>query len=256
MIVYFSGTGNSAYVAKSLGRYLNDFNLQEMDFNLSPVLDFTKESRVVWVMPVHAWGVPKFVKSFIRKLSVLEGGDINHFLVATCGDDMGLMNIEFKKLLKQKNIKLKSSHCVIMPNTYVCLPGFDVDRDSVTQQKLSDAVGRIKSCGHAIKCASPIDNVIPGKYAWLKSRVLRPIFNWTLISPKKFKVSMDKCIKCKRCINQCPLKNIRIVDGEQIVWGENCTMCLGCYHICPNHAINYGRFTSHKGQWLNSDKLC
>ena len=32
-------------------------------------------------------------------------------------------------------------------------------------------------------------------------------------------------------------------------WGPNCALCMRCYHLCPNHAINYGRETENKGQY-------
>ena len=34
------------------------------------------------------------------------------------------------------------------------------------------------------------------------------------------------------------------------VWGDNCAMCLSCYHHCPKHAVEYGRQTMMKGQYL------
>ena len=41
--------------------------------------------------------------------------------------------------------------------------------------------------------------------------------------------------------------NIEVTDKPQ--WGNNCTQCLGCYHICPLHAVQYGKATRAKGQY-------
>lgn len=37
------------------------------------------------------------------------------------------------------------------------------------------------------------------------------------------------------------------------VWGKNCTACLACYHVCPQHAVQYGKKTKGKGHYFNPD---
>lgn len=43
------------------------------------------------------------------------------------------------------------------------------------------------------------------------------------------------------------MNNIKVTDRP--VWGDNCTQCLACYHICPVHAVEYGKVTAKKGQY-------
>ena len=82
-----------------------------------------------------------------------------------------------------------------------------------------------------------------------------PLFMASLTSPSHFKVDEKRCIGCGRCERRCPLSNVKLSAEHVPTWGKNCTMCLACYHVCPSHAINYGPFTSGKGQYLAPDKL-
>ncbi|SUY47595.1 4Fe-4S ferredoxin [Clostridium putrefaciens] len=34
-------------------------------------------------------------------------------------------------------------------------------------------------------------------------------------------------------------------------WGEDCTECLACLHLCPVQAIQYGKGTESKGRYKN-----
>lgn len=75
---------------------------------------------------------------------------------------------------------------------------------------------------------------------------MRPFFNTFLMSPKPF-YATEACIACKKCEKACPVNNIKVTDRP--VWGDNCTQCLACYHICPVHAVEYGKVTAKKGQY-------
>ena len=59
-----------------------------------------------------------------------------------------------------------------------------------------------------------------------------------LMPPKPFHAT-EACIGCKKCEKVCPVGNITVTDRP--VWGGNCTQCLACYHVCPVHAVEYGK---------------
>ena len=58
-----------------------------------------------------------------------------------------------------------------------------------------------------------------------------------------YKVINDKCIKCFKCINDCPSKNISFKDGK-FKFGGQCLMCQRCIMYCPKQAIKVGMFNS------------
>lgn len=247
MIICFSGTGNSMAVAERLSERLGD-KITVLDArSAEKPMGNPKEKRVIWVMPVHSWGMPKFVRRAIKTLKLDCDPDTDHFLVCTCGDDCGLIARMWRKALKRKGWRGKAAHSVFMPNTYVTLPGFDVDSAETAARKMAEMPERAYRIAHAIKCRSGIDNVHEGRMPWLKSRILYPLFMKFLTSPRPLRHT-EECIKCGKCISTCPLNNITDCEGYP-AWGDQCTMCLRCYHICPRHAVAYGRSTRNKGQW-------
>ncbi|WP_446776238.1 EFR1 family ferrodoxin, partial [Macellibacteroides fermentans] len=73
-------------------------------------------------------------------------------------------------------------------------------------------------------------------------------FNKYQVTAKPF-FATDSCISCGLCEKACPVHNIRVVDKP--VWGEFCTSCLACYHVCPQQAVQYGKATRNKHQYFN-----
>ena len=124
MIYYFSGTGNSLYVARHLADELGE-RLCPMTLGL-PSPENLKGAAVGLVFPVYAWGIPNVVARFVHNISTLredlEGAFL--YVVMTCGDDMGYADKVLEKALGRK---LDAAFSVLMPDVYVCLPGFDVD---------------------------------------------------------------------------------------------------------------------------------
>ena len=68
MILYFSGTGNSKYVAKriadALGDALVNLNDRIKSGDTSPV---ETGERVIIVTPTYAWRIPRVVRDWLRK---------------------------------------------------------------------------------------------------------------------------------------------------------------------------------------------
>lgn len=249
MIYYFSGTGNSykvaAQLAQSTSTKLADMSSVAVD---APVCD---DAVVGFVLPVYAWGLPVFVEQFVKSLP----RGVRHkyvYAVLTCGDDMGYADVLLRKALKRVGWQLDAVYVVQMRNTYVCLPGFDVDSPDVQQCKDRAFGQRMAHVAACVAIRAPFDEreMLRGAWPWLKSYVLRPLFNKLLISDRRFSVDASVCSQCGACVRRCPLGNMRMMgaDGLPQWHAGKCTHCLRCYHICPHHAISYGKFTRGKGQ--------
>lgn len=257
MIFYFSGTGNSEWATKEIAKNCNDtihfipdeyrkFELNELNNKVEYTLK--KDESLGFVFPCYSWGVPPVVSKFIEKLNIENVSYL--YMVCTCGDDTGLTFEIFKRLTTQRFKMCDLAYSIIMPESYISLPGFDIDTKEKERYKLNAAKERISSiCNDINNKVSGKYDVIPGNMAWLKSTIVRPFFYKFLLSPSPFKAT-SQCISCKKCANDCPLHNITMKKGKPS-WGSNCAGCLRCYHICPKHAIEYGPFTKNKGQYIN-----
>lgn len=242
MIYYFSGTGNSLYVARHLADTLGE-RLCPMTMASSFPPQAAGEEPVGLVFPVYAWGIPNVVEAFAKVLPT--GAETFLYAVMTCGDDMGYTDKVLEKALGRQ---LDSAFSVLMPDVYVCLPGFDVDSKEECREKFQQEETKVKEIARCIKARKQVRLLRRGPFPWLKTYVLRPLFNRFLVTDKYFHADASKCISCGRCSKMCPVGNILIID-DLPQWQSHCAGCLACYHACPYHAINFGRMTQHKGQY-------
>lgn len=250
MIVYFSGTGNSGYVAKRIAFGIGEklLFLPETD---PLTLELKDNEMFGLVTPVYSWGIPPIVIDFIRKLNeqfVIDLKDKYVWAVLTCGDETGCAPEMLEKSLIKKGMRLKSGWSVIMPNNYVLLPGFDVDNKKTETLKLDNAPGRIDEIIEKIINGISEKDFFHGSWPRLKTNLVYPLFKrWGILKGRWHWT--QECIQCGKCAKVCPVGNIAMI-GNHPKWNTNCTSCLACYHICPTHAVEYGKATVRKGQYF------
>ena len=84
MVLYFSGTGNSRYVAQricaALGESCIDLSKRIKDNDTSAI---EAGERLIFVTPTYGWRVPRIVSEHIEKTG-FSGGEKAWF-VMTCG---------------------------------------------------------------------------------------------------------------------------------------------------------------------------
>lgn len=193
MIIVFSGTGNSLFVARNLSKALGDeiVSLPWHGGQLRP-----DNGRVIWVMPVYSWGMPPVVAKWMKTLEI-EGGDkLPHFGVFTCGDDIGNTHFQWGRAAEDRDWQPIGEWSVQMPNTYVLMKGFDVDSPQLAKAKVEASVPRTASIAAEIKRLSdgfnaggapePVVDVVRGKFAWIKTAIIYPWFKRFAMSPEPF----------------------------------------------------------------------
>lgn len=262
MILWFSGTGNSRWVAEQLKWKLQDTDCYPMGRNRNFCIDelIKPGDNLIWVFPVYSWGVPPFVRTALKTLSIIKSAPVSeyvHHCVMTCGDDVGNAARQWRRLLKQYGWTQGGVWSVQMPNNYVCMKGFDVDPIALQQQKIEAARLRVQDIGEIIKSGQwqGVTDVVRGRFAWFKTSVINPWFRRYAMSAKPFKVDRDKCTKCLHCMDKCQANAILTDSDGYPMWQDKCAMCLRCYHECPRHAISYGNKTEGKGHYKFPEKI-
>ena len=251
MIYYFSGEGNTAYAAHIISKNIGEDRHYIPDTN--PVFEKMDGLSLGFMFPIYSWGVPPIVRDFIAGLSEtfiheVKKNRIPVWMVVTCGDDIGDTTEMMAEILENRGLKLSAAWSIIMPNTYVLLPGFNVDKESLEARKLDKSIPRLREISGKIKEGIWEVDVKRGSFPWLKTKICYPLFVKFAMKPSKWHWNAE-CIGCGRCARQCPVDNIEMKGGHPR-WGINCVGCLGCYHICPVHAVGYGNRTSNKGQYI------
>ena len=270
MIFYFSGTGNSHWAAELLGQSLNEriVSIREtVGVNTSFTLE--KDEKVGFVFPVHGWRVPRIVMEFMRTLELHEAdlqNNIGHytFCLVTAGDTIGRTMERFVKLVKdvksETPLTLNAVEAVIMPESYVGLPGMDVDKPEKEREKIEIAEKIISNFSSVVKDQKVSQSNLPLGWEYLKrgpipdffSGPVGAFFTYVLVTDKPFRVESEKCVQCGICAKVCPVSDIDGGKGKEPKWRNNgkCLTCFACYHHCPQHAIEYVSRTKYKGQYF------
>lgn len=222
-----------------------------MDGNCT--FELQDDEKIGFLFPVYSWAPPEIITDFLCRLKLKNYSGQYLFMVCTCGDDIGLTRQVFTAAVTLRGWHVDSAFSIQMPNTYICLPGFHVDRPERRTEKLQMAAARLQFINaQVLQRVSGQFDVVEGRWPWVKTRLIQPFFQRFLIHDKPFHVN-GKCNGCEICKRSCPVGNIRMAEGHP-VWQHHCTMCLGCYHHCPVHAVEYGKQTAYKGQYIYPEK--
>ena len=262
MIFYFSGCGNSKHIAETIAAGLNDtlIFIPEAAREGHYEYDLAEGESLGFVFPIYSWAPPKLVLDFVKKMTIkvpepVEGPTSKLYLyfACTCGDNCGHTEKVFRKAVEEKGWSLSACFSVQMPETYIGMAGFKLDTEKNAQLKIDAADDTMMRNIPRLMDKECFSEMTVGRFAWLKSYVVNPMFNRFATDDSKYRVDL-KCTRCGECAKVCPLKNIKLVKDEP-VWNGNCTMCMACYHHCPGNHIQYGKATVGKGQYYFGKKL-
>lgn len=252
MIFYFSGTGNSKWIAREVSLYQQEKLISIAEEMTAPDNTFQyslqDNEKIGFVFPVYSWAPPAIIMEFIRKIYFENYHNQYMFFICSCGDEVGLTVPIIQKEADKKGWTWNAGFSVIMPNNYVSLPGFDTDPKELEKKKLEESVPVLRRINALLSDSKNVFECKTGSWAYLKSRIINPLFNKFQVTAKPF-FATDACISCGLCEKICPMHNVAV--NKKPVWGDNCTSCLACYHICPQHAVQYGNATRNKHQYFN-----
>lgn len=245
MILYFTGTGNSKFVADELARLLDDdktdLNKRIQSDDNSPI---SSEKPWVLVVPTYAWQIPHIVIDRLIK-TILFGNEKIYF-VMTCGDNIGNAWFYAERFCQNKNLEFCGCRKVIMPENYIAM--FATPKEDEAKKIIENAKKSILPIAQTIakgeKFAEPKISLLDR----LCSGPINKAFYALFVKAKPFRAT-DRCVSCGLCEKVCPLNNISIKDGRP-EWGEDCTHCMACISRCPEEAIEYGNKSKGKPRYV------
>ena len=224
MVFYFTGTGNSLYIAKQIER--EPISIPQI--MQRECLEFTAE-RIGIVAPVYGHEVPTMVKEFLRK-SVFY---TNYFyMILTYGNRHGGAAELAKKLCDECGVSVNYINVILMADNW--LPGFDMDEQKKIDKKVEENMDKILSDlakrKNMISEVTDIDRAAHQQFLDRMSQMPADVWQHLL------RVT-ENCVGCGTCEKVCPSSSIHVVDGKAVHILGNCQTCLACAHACPQKAI-------------------
>ncbi len=241
-IAYYSGSGNTQYVALLLRRFLSSKHKVSTFFiKKNKRMDDTFDALLVGT-PVYAYDPPDIVIDFIK---TLRGNGRKAFIFITKGLLSGNTGHKIAYFLKKSGFKVVGSKDILMADSLFILlskegsllhkimliPNIGIkNRVKKLSFTIENAFLSNKEITPSKKLYTPITSFIAHMF-WKKEKKWQQAF-----------FSDERCDLCGACVGLCPENNIKIEKGR-VLWGYDCDFCLRCLHRCPQKAIQIGRFT-------------
>ena len=236
MILYFSGTGNSKYVAQRIADALDDalVNLNDR-IKASDTSPVETGERVIIVTPTYAWRIPRVVRDWLRKTELRGAKQV--WFVMTCGSEIGNADKYNRELCTEKRLSCMGTAQIVMPENYIAM--FSAPQADEAREIVAKTEPNIDCVIASIQSNQPFAPTRNNLYDRFMSGPVNLIFYKFCVKADAFTVS-DTCIGCGQCAKRCPMNNVTLKDGKP-VWGKNCTHCMACICYCPVSAIEYGK---------------
>ena len=236
MILCYSGTGNSRYIAQRIADELQD-NIIDLNEKIKTNNYSSIEigDDVILVVPTYAWRIPKIVSNWLYKTKFIGAKRI--WFVMNCGSEIGNATKYNLMLANDKHLDYMGTKQILMPENYIAM--FDAPQAEEARKIVKNAEPTIVDTIACIKAEQPFPVPRNNLYDRFMSGPVNPIFYQFFVKATAFQTD-DTCIGCGQCVKNCPKNNIVLENGKPI-WGNQCTHCMACICYCPTEAIEYGK---------------
>ncbi|TLG76768.1 EFR1 family ferrodoxin [Culicoidibacter larvae] len=242
ILFYFSGTGNTLYIAEQIQKAFSDASLLPMHKLADIPHEAINGKTLILLYPVYYIRPPVYVKKMLHQANTLLA-NATIILIATYSGNSGYAFKDIETILPQKPSQTFS---IKMPGNYYreysAYPKKYQDRLlKKADKKLETIIIAIKN--RHVTRDKPI-NIISKLYN-KKTTIIQNNFQ---MMDAQFKVS-DACTKCTTCQNICPVQNISI--EEQVQWHHHCEQCMACLQWCPENAITIENISPKRKRYTN-----
>ncbi len=248
VIYYFSGTGNAQNTASWIGDEVkrNGIDIEIINISLVSYHKLRKPgdyTLIGFISPTHGFHFPEIMRKFIYNFPKVNNCDA--FILNTragtrifklCLPGLsGILHYWTSVLLMMKGFTITGLFPVDLPSNWISThPSMRKKGIDLIYQHTEPKVRQFAM------------DILNGRKRF---RALYDIIQDLLISPvalgyilcgkyffaKSFIASLD-CNDCGLCINSCPVKAIKKIDGRMF-WTHKCESCMKCMNICPKKAI-------------------
>ena len=246
LMLYFSGTGNSKYIAELFCAKMNAecHSIEEhIDFEAL----FATAEIIAFCYPIYASRVPRIMREFVSKhMESLEGKKLIIFCTQMLFSGDGAR--AFTDLFSGGHIQVVYAEHFFMPNNISNASIVPMASDKLVRAYLQHSERRMEAVCRDIKAGIIKKrgfNIISRGLGLLQAPLM-PIIE------KKANNSVrvgNGCTRCGICVSVCPMKNL-MCENRSITHKHNCTMCCRCVNKCPEKAITIVFHDKVKKQYI------
>ncbi|MCL1882818.1 MAG: EFR1 family ferrodoxin [Defluviitaleaceae bacterium] len=246
LTLYFSGTGNTKYVADLFSNKMGAkcFSIED-DINFSA--EIKAHSTIAFCYPVYGSRVPRIMRIFAHKhMTELRGKKVIIFATQQLfsGDGARVFSDLFEpgiiEVIYAEHFNMQQNMGNIPVWWFLFKPTEKTNQKFIkkTNAKMDIICENIKN-GIVVKRGfsgfSKLLGLIQG-VPWQKNtRAIDTPQGLEKFVMQGIRINKD-CTACGLCAKICPMKNLKKRDGK-IQHANNCTVCYRCVNRCPKKAI-------------------
>ena len=234
VMLYFSGTDNSKYIAELFSR--------EMDapcHSIEAGIDFERwigaNEVIGFCYPIYGSRVPRIMREFVADhMDLLKNKKLIIFCTQALFSGDGAR--VFTDLFPRNFVQVLYAEHFFMPNNISNFFLLPLEGEKKVQRYFTKAEQKM-----AIVCNEIKTGVV-------KKRGFNPVSKvlglpqgvpWPFVERKaKTRVWIDaQCNGCQLCVSRCPMQNFEPAGG-MVIAKQNCTACYRCINQCPQKAIS------------------
>lgn len=231
VIVYFSGTGNSKFIAEKFAEKMKieSYSIEE---NIDFESIFNKTDTIAVCYPIYGSCVPFIMREFVKRyIQFFESKKLIIFCTQMLFSGDGTR--AFARLIDNCDERVIYTEHFKMPNNICNFALFPMTEKEKIKKPL-------KALEKLDVVCSDIQKGIVKRRGWnVFSTLLGKTQN--IAYPKMEKQAKssfntdDTCIGCGLCVDNCPMNNLELVDGKVKQKG-NCMLCYRCVNMCPKQS--------------------
>ena len=241
LFLLFSGTNNTLEIARLLA---SDFahkghTYEIININVdTPLVDLTSYDMVGLGYPIYAFNEPRFFWRYVKRLKLSKTS--KYFIFKSSGETLTFNNASSRRIIR----RLKKAKCCVLGDYHFVMP-YNI------HFRFEDAFVKEIMLYNRKLSKILVANVLNGRKSLLKMNFFYNLLAWVIgiqrpgatINSYLYRTDMNKCIKCMKCVRDCPTHNIYYANGR-IQFHHRCQMCMRCSFFCPTDAINIGYINS------------
>ncbi len=249
-VIYFSGTGNTAWVIQRLAEQLQGLGdtvtAVSCEENAAEQIDPEAWDAFGIAFPVHSSFAATVFRDYLTRLPA---ADVPLFAITTAAYWAGDTAWYAAQLLERRGYGLFLCANVLMPNNFF-IPKLDilpVTPPERVPRILTRARSRIKTvAGRLHQLEQRIEGAgIVGRLGGVLQRWGYTRFESKLLA--RFHAD-EHCIGCGWCVRHCPTQSWSLRDG-QASFVDRCIYCMRCYSFCPVQAIQATEKTQNTSKY-------
>lgn len=229
LVFYFTATGNSLFIAKSLA----DEPISIPQALKKGELKYEAD-EIGFVFPDYAASAPLIVREFLEKAQLKAQ---YMFSVITFGNASVNVAEWWNNFAKDHGVSFNYIKPILMVDNY--LPVFDMNEQIKIDKHTDESLAAIIS-----DLAEQKSFIEPSDMGRFNVDMLKGMqdHHFSMTADRLLELKSDRCIQCMTCQKVCPHNNFTLSDDVVLFKGK-CEFCLACVHNCPQKALTL------KSQW-------